>query len=329
MVGAWPNTAPEMPLAGTVMTGSLEQAHEPGKNMVWCVTLQLAWDELARSCRGPIALEPARELATALNRRTGAGEVDPASALVLTARGDDAEEQIRRAVAAHFGGAATPALRPPDSDAEPLNWIVYAQLRKALGFSPALDRSQKLFSGIAVRGFGIGDQTADQERLERIVVCYDDDLSFVLELATDNPDELLLAAKWQPGATLADTVRDVVAHRHAMPNPPRVGSLWLPNIALNETHDFTELVDCTVTNCLPEPAQLKTVRQLVEFGLDDRGVTLKAEAVLTPIPIGRPPPGAPRDYIFDGPFIVVLMRREAAAPYFALWVNNTDLMERI
>jgi len=311
------------------MAGSLEQKHEEGKNIVWCATLQLAWDELTTSCSGPMLLEPARELAAALNRRVGVGEVDSASTVVVSAKGPDAAAQVRRALSDKFCDDA-PQLSALEG-ADSLDWIVYAQLRKALRFSPAMDSLSGHFEGTSVSGFGVDnapDSDARRELIERIVVCDDDGIDFVLEVLTDDPDEQLLIATVQPGADLAATVTHVVDRRHPMPDPPCVASLWVPKITLNERRDFDELVGCEVTNCLPEPVCLKQVTQVLEFGLDDRGVTLVAEAAMAPIPTGRPPPNAPRKYVVNGPFLVVLMRRQAAAPYFALWVNNPDYMKK-
>ena len=40
------------------------------------------------------------------------------------------------------------------------------------------------------------------------------------------------------------------------------------------------------------------------------------------------PPPKPRHFVFDRPFLVWLKQRDGDAPYFALWVENAELMER-
>lgn len=296
--------------------------------MVWCVTLQLAWDELTGMCDGAVELEPPSELAEALNRRAVVGDVDDASVLVVTVRGSDAEAQLARATGDRFGGALPPpSTVAPPADAGPHDWTIYARLRKALRFDPAMNPKRHSFLGESVRGFGVETGSTPTDPEDQVVVCHDDGHHFVVELRTDDPADQLLVAMIPPGDTLAATVARAVAHRDPMPAPPQVASFWSPRIALSEEHDFTELMGSTVTSLQPEPARLAKVTQRLDFGLGHEGLSLVAEAAMAPIPTG-PIPGAPRDYVLKEPFLVLLLRRGSPAPYFALWVANRDLTER-
>ena len=37
-------------------------------------------------------------------------------------------------------------------------------------------------------------------------------------------------------------------------------------------------------------------------------------------------PGKPRQLVFDKPFLILLQRGDAQQPYFALWVDNAELL---
>ena len=58
--------------------------------------------------------------------------------------------------------------------------------------------------------------------------------------------------------------------------------------------------------------------QTVRFRLDERGAVLKSEAIVWG--------GIGEQLIFDKPFLILLERRDARNPYFALWVGNAELL---
>jgi len=61
--------------------------------------------------------------------------------------------------------------------------------------------------------------------------------------------------------------------------------------------------------------------QNIRFRLDERGAILKSEAAMAACL-----PNEPRQFIFDKPFLILLERHDAAQPYFALWVDNPELL---
>jgi serine protease inhibitor len=67
------------------------------------------------------------------------------------------------------------------------------------------------------------------------------------------------------------------------------------------------------------------VRQLVQFKFNEEGAKLKSEAVAvtkSAILVGHESP----QLIFDKPFLILMERKGAANPYFALWVDNPELL---
>ena len=61
--------------------------------------------------------------------------------------------------------------------------------------------------------------------------------------------------------------------------------------------------------------------QQIRFRLDEKGASLESEA-------GGSFFGGIRAFNFDPPFLILLMRKDAAKPYFALWVGNEQLLEK-
>ena len=59
--------------------------------------------------------------------------------------------------------------------------------------------------------------------------------------------------------------------------------------------------------------------QTIRFQLNENGATLRSEARLE----GK---GRPMPAIFNKPFLIMLQRKDAKQPYFALWVDNVELL---
>ena len=52
---------------------------------------------------------------------------------------------------------------------------------------------------------------------------------------------------------------------------------------------------------------------------DETGAELESKAIfVSALP--------PRKFIFDKPFLLMLIRQDASMPYFVLWVNNADVL---
>ena len=80
-------------------------------------------------------------------------------------------------------------------------------------------------------------------------------------------------------------------------------------------------------NRSPRPARSRGSNRfgvaVLRFRLDERGAILKSEAAIAAV---LPEPEKPRQFIFDKPFLILLERKDAAQPYFALWVDNPELL---
>ena len=67
--------------------------------------------------------------------------------------------------------------------------------------------------------------------------------------------------------------------------------------------------------------ELFVAAQSIRFRLDERGAILKSESA------GGGGFGSPKEnLVFDKPFLILLQRKRAENPYFALWVGNAELL---
>ncbi len=183
----------------------------------------------------------------------------------------------------------------------------------------------------------------------------DPDQEFVVELLTKTADDRLLLAKIAPAATLAETVEEVLGHAECpntgteadlnVPEPTAsteaaieewkqevlarlsncaslMGDLVVPVIRFDVLHRYDGLAGLTLV-AGREQVRGKTIieaRQQVRFVLNRKVASVASEAV--GVILG----GSERQLRFDDPFLVLLMRRGADVPYFALWIANSELL---
>ena len=62
--------------------------------------------------------------------------------------------------------------------------------------------------------------------------------------------------------------------------------------------------------------------QWIRFKLSEKGAILKSEARIVIIPMN----GEPRKLKFNKPFLIYLRQKDGEYPYFAMWLDNAELL---
>ena len=162
------------------------------------------------------------------------------------------------------------------------------------------------------------------------ILDYRNEDDFVLELKTRAQDDLLILAKLPPAHTLGDMVRRVHS-RVANAKPSTMAEderICVPVLDFDILKEYPEVYNHPIksANRKLNGLMIKVALQAIRFRLDDKGSVLRSEALLGM----KGGPGMrrrPRTFYFDKPFLVLLKRKHAKNPYFALWVANTELMK--
>lgn len=330
-----PQTTATPPPAAQTATGTptqivphLQQPLTDGQNVVWCATLQLAWNELMTLANGPVTMQDQPPLANLLNAATfNKTDLDDASTVAVAGLiSDDLLTQLERNLQAKFTvPPATAELRalPPGA------LFAYAYLNKTLPFAWAFTRFQEplMFQHTPVTAFGLkqylpGDANDDKLAAQVQVTDYISDNDFILELLTQSPNDQLLIAQVAPQATLEETLRAVLDRvQRAQPTPlQKFESVIIPVVAFERAQDFPELCGHPLTTAAADLAgkQFDLVRQQLKFTLDETGATLAAKTVFAS---ARPP----RQFIVKQPFLLVLKQKNASVPYFVAWLAHPEM----
>jgi hypothetical protein len=319
-------------LTDTQLAVSPDLPLDPAKNVLWCGTLQLAWNELVGLVGEKPHFIPHSPAVDLLNESAFTrSDLDPASYVALADfERNHVEAEIRAALEKTFGGAASPELIPSvPPDPRPDDFVAYAYLYKNLAFADPFTDGTMTFAGQSIQRFGFPDDP--EEKLTRQVQIYDyrsaDD--FIVSIQTQSPDDQLIFAKLKPGATLAVTIRGVLDRMAAHPPEAATGtdSFAVPKLNFDLRRHFHELEGLVL---VPSPAAkirsklfISDAQQLVRFQLNEKGAVLKSEAVVVLVGAMAMPR---HQLVFDKPFLILLKEKESPRPYFALWIGNPTLL---
>ncbi|MES2790175.1 MAG: DUF1559 domain-containing protein [Planctomycetota bacterium] len=342
-----PAAKPAAEYPGSTVFPYLGAKIEGPKNVVYCATFQIAWDQLRDVVKADPQFDSKSEFVDELNAsRFPLQDLDPTSYVATGGRMDD-----------HTLGLLDGVLKQkfPKHERLPLNaptdgFIAYCYLLKQLSFRVNFERfgvPMVFHTGEQtekVEAFGIDSLGDVGHRLEEIleqveILDHVSDSDFILQLKTrDRLDEMILA-KIPPGKNLRETLATVekrIVTPAANGFRKKLGGgdkLMIPVLQMSVKRDYPELTGQAIENGDAKGNRLIQAVQIIKFRLDETGVIIESEAAI----IGENGhSGVERDYdsskprqlIFDRPFLLVFRETKAKAPYLVVWVAHQELMER-
>ena len=318
-------------LGQTVVTADLDYPITEGRNLLWCATFQMAWNELCELARGPVRMVQEDPLVTALNRRSVArGDLDPDTYVAFGGIATDEMLGSARAdVQRLLGGSTTPELLPAPGSVPDGTLVAYCCLFADLPFEWAFTRFRYPlhFGDGTVASFGIEQFDRTQENEARAadqlrVLDFRGRDDFIVVLRTRSPDHSLYLAMIPPEPTLRATVQ-TVRQRVASAEPQELGhcaDLRIPILDFDIMRQYGELLGrpLSAENPAVDGRILEVALQQIRFRLDERGALLKSEALMMD--------AIAPCLVFKRPFLVMMQYAPSDVPYFALWVDNPELL---
>ena len=330
-------------LPGTRVTPVATLPFNPKLNCVYCGVFQLAWTELSQAAaKGPLLLDGSPPAATELNA-TRFTRDDASTCQVQVAAGP-ATAGLLKECADKLRDINAERPDVLEESANPANYIAYGVLEKTLKFATRFDELKpSIFHGASgdarVKFFGYDASQHDREVYELFrqvfVADYVSTTDFVLCLNADSDDDDLVLARVPPRETLQATV-DAVSQRVVVARNDgswkhrfRGEALQIPVVAVGVMHEFKDL-ERNIVNPDLRGDFIGTALQAIRFKLDRSGTILRSEAlIVTESAEVRGEPEKPREFIFDGPFLLYLSKRDSPRPYFVAWIANAELLQRV
>lgn len=332
--------------AKTIFTAHLNGPLSSENNLLYCATFQKAWDMMrTQMIKEDIRLKDEPPSTRQLNRLTlGNDDLSPDSYVAgAGAYSQDLVQRVNGEVQKKFGDQADENFRLPHASAGNRSIIAYGFLYKNLEFPIEFEKIpnplsfQATSSTTPVKAFGIELFSHEKRLHEKLasqvsILDYRDDNDFVLSLTSKSKDDEIILAKIKPGKTLLDTYQ-AVAKRIASGQRSVIEeheSLKIPKIDFDLSHRFSEFEDKSLLNNDWENWYIAAATQVIRFKLNEKGAVLKSKAFILGRMKGEAPAGRskPRMFILDKPYLICLKQKAGKQPYFALWINNPELMNK-
>ncbi|HEX7898579.1 MAG TPA: DUF2950 family protein [Planctomycetota bacterium] len=317
-------------LSRTSIVPVLQTPHD-GRNLIWCATFELAWQELGGYFKGDPALKGGPGYVTHLNAKTVTkADLDPSWYLARAGTvGAGILKDIEREMKGRFPEAPLVEMLPagPHDDTDV---FAFAYLLRNLPFAQPFGRYDRpfTFGGKDVHAFGVWkggprQSASSQARL----LFYESPTRFAVELKTSSDLDRLILARIPKKGTLLETVREA-ADVALKSNPGKMeegDELLVPCLNFDLRKSYKELAKPFSAPPAATPYGIDQAYQAILFRLDETGAKLESWAgIYSKLNGDTPPP--PRKIFFDGPFLLTLMKSDAKTPYFAIWIEDPEIL---
>jgi prepilin-type processing-associated H-X9-DG protein len=343
-------------LKRTSVAATLDCPMSEHKNVIWCGTFQVAWDNFKNKIIGePIQLIDVNDLDNRLNNNEYSTEnLEPDS--FYAAAGfvkDGIIEQIQEEMSNRFPSEPVPVFDRRYRTL-PLAFAAYAFLSVNAGFKFPFYTNNRKFTfqdsnGITsdVTSFRAQTEVSNpntknvREQVEVLYYEYgqqDSSETFAVDLCKYTDPYQVVLARLPRHETLSETLSEVQKKIPEFKTDPNydvlcklrsIDSLIVPDVLYKLTHHFKELEGKMFSNPKWQGYFIFEAMQMVDFSLSRTGVILKSEARMGGA--GGIPPRIeqPRHFYFDRPFLIYVKKRGTDySPFFVMWVDNAELLEK-
>jgi len=351
-------------LKQTSVVATLDSPLPKYQNIIWCSTFQMTWDILKNHIIGePVEVPGAEELADLLNSAEFSDkDIENESYFAAAGLlGEGIIEEIQDEMAQLFPSEPAPVFNDMNG-LLPEMIIAYSFLNTDIEFEHPFYVNNRRFdfqssdgmvtevASFCSRSFS---DSSDMVREQVDILYYKPgDQGIETEFAVDlckytNPYQVVLACVPQH-KTLGKTVAYVEQKFSEFMQDPsyeelrklqpitlhsryqrRAETLVVPDVLYKLTHHFAELEGRAIGNqpWLEQVYLMGKAMQVTDFTLGMTGIILNSDRyIFVPISGGLQ---QPRHFHFNRPFLIYIKKRElSASPFFVMWVNNAELMQK-
>ena len=329
-------------LQATTVVPALDAKCANGHNAVWCSSFLTAWKSLSTNiAKADISLEGSPQTAVLLNKADDPTAHNPkGSTYVATGWNNKGVlDTILKELKVAFPNKPAPTFPgiTPDSfvaysylEANVKFDLPYFQNLKPLEFTDSKGRKTEVAS------FGIrpeDDYAYYKLRSQpHILFCKGDpdeeaEFEFAIDLCAASSPGQIVVARIKPEPNLAKAIARIEKELKGIeklkyPDYGSIGPndvLLVPDLFWQISHHFSDLEGKRFLNAPLKDQRLDVAQQDILFRLDRSGAELKSESKMMCNPV-------PKYFVLDRPFLIYMKNRNAGEPYFAMWVDNAELL---
>ena len=293
----------------TLFVPALEQEFDADNNAVYAVSLLYAWDAIKNIINDPISKIDSRELKTM-----------------------DKSDSYQNVLKSHEYSVKT--------EVEDEFIKAFAYFKKSLPFEEELNSYDVAlsFKGIDVENFGFNGGSEYSR-----ILFYNDDNDFAISLLPkdDQHEIILLKTKFKNKIKLKNVYLQMEKQIEKFTKNKKEKNSWkyyyndddivrIPKLAFNIETNYSEIEGSFFETKNKRIFQVIQAYQRTAFILNEKGAEVESEAYMEAKEEGEFLVEAkPKKMVFDNSFVVFLKRKGSAYPYFALYINNTELMSKM
>jgi len=315
-------------LSTTIVAPTLDIKIEKAKNIVFCSTFQIAWNQICKNIiKGTIEVDNAPEYVSKLNLLiNSAPEISEDSYVAVAGF---AEDNILKKTCELLNQKNFSSEILNNITLNPFDIFAFSYLYKDLPFEEVFEKiNGHIFEHDGqkskVKAFGIN---VDNKRLRKqvdIVYINDNDHNqFVISLKTKSDTDELVISTVLPEETLEKTylkIRKYVEEKNSFFLDRKI-YLAIPKVDFNINYHYNNLENKKILNKNFEEYFINVAYQAIRFKMNEKGAVLKSE-----VNIGARAQGKTPSFIINGPFIIYLRDKNSAFPYFIAYIANDELL---
>ena len=300
-------------------------------NKVWCGTFNLVWNDFMNDVvKGNVEFRDGEsELANELNKQSF--KVDQLSEnsyfkIHGQAMGEDLKNKIQNGIKQKFNEDSNLIDRIDWNDSN--GYVLYAMLKKEFNFlepfSTAMGSMNFNNSETRVKCFGVDSSNNPIASKNVEILFYNSEDDFAIKLKTKEGEEVILYKTTGENKTFEENYQEIKKQQSKYSGKTTFGKedmLRIPFIKVNDEINYDELCGREIKN---SNYYIKQALQTIDFELNNVGGSVKSEAVIDATQKAWTEKS--RKMIFDSDFILYLKEESKEQPYFALKVDNTDIL---
>ncbi len=298
-------------------------------NKIWIGTFNLVWNDFMNDIiGGKIEFEDGySELAEELNKQTfTVSELSEKSYYKIHGQSTlKLKEQIEKGIKEKFNENSK--ILDKVDWGNPDSYTLYAMLKKEFNYLekfPTLPNSTFGNSDEKVKYFGIDSGTKDDAKINVEVLFYNSKQDFAIKLKTKEGEEAILYKSTGEGKSFEENYTELLEKQNSYKGETtfqKNDRIKIPYIKVNEEINYDELCGRMIKGT---SWYIRQALQTVDFELNNYGGSVKSEALIEALKssIGQ----IERDFSFDSDFLLFLKEEQKEKPYFALKVDNTDIL---
>lgn len=300
-------------------------------NKVWCGTFNLVWNDFMNDVvKGNVEFRDGEsELANELNKQSF--KVDQLSEnsyfkIHGQAMGEDLKNKIQNGIKQKFNEDSNLIDRIDWNDSN--GYVLYAMLKKEFNFlepfSTAMGSMTFNNSEPRIKCFGVDSSNNPIASKNVELLFYNSEDDFAIKLNTKEGEEVILYKTTGENKSFEENYKEIKKQqiKYSGKNTFEENDiLRIPFIKVNDEINYDELCGREIKN---SNYYIKQALQTIDFELNNVGGSVKSEALIDATQKAWTEKS--RKMIFDSDFILYLKEESKEQPYFALKVDNTDIL---